>query len=527
MASRSSLPAPAKRVKSLEEQHADKEEERVQIKGPPPLWDENLPPIYTTDANLQDLSYVFSQEFKTMQKDVSGGASVKDLYIVTSGTTASPIVRINIVAYAVSYGDLPLLRFCGRFDADFEIKKEIFGMQLTPLGLLLFFIDTGYIPIGERQYDTFAWTITRGANPNGDGGPVSRGSNTMLTVFQKSAALATIAVMMDLCKLMVDYGADVASLRSSPRKPFDYIVRELETYAAARVVANTATPPVLCPCGNDVAVSECHGAKDGVPLHPRQLCGCSSGKIYAKCCFKKRYFFRENLTQYMPPKQVTSGDDALILDKILQQKKAALLEAGMSEEDLAKMSVAQILRSVTADSLVAKEQQNVLKGLQDMVDVDPCFKYVMIKLKFLFPRPWRSNGMVKISKHEGEERRDIWNLQVDEYIAQKTSLGDTRSDEDIARQCKIDANGVALWKQCAYPACPIQETTPGQFKSCAKCRIVYYCGQNCQREHWPTHKKECGEDHTEHFLPSQRAVNDKVSTMSSGLDGDNPGCISS
>jgi hypothetical protein len=519
-------PAPV-REKSREERRADAEEERVRIKGPPPLWDENLPPGCTTDGLCETSSYIFSLDFKKIEKAVSEGVPLKNISI----STATPI-QVNIVTFAVTYGDLPLLRFCGRFDADFEIKQEIFGESVTPLGQLLLFMDTGCVPIGQRQYDGFRWMITRGVNPNGDGGTMSHGSRTMLTVFQKSASLATTPAMMDLCKLMVDYGADIASLRSSPRKPYDNIVRELEAYAAARTAANTAMPPVLCPCGNDVAVSECHGAKDGVPLHPRQYCGCKSGKVYAKCCFKRRYFYRETLKTYLPPPRIlAAGDSAGFMYKQLQRRETELLESGMSKEELGKMKLVDMLMpgvEHTADSLNAMQQRGMLQIAQDMADVDPCFKYAIGKCEFHYARPWKSNGMLKISKHEGEKRRDEWNADVDEYIAKKTSLGDTRSDEDIARQCKVDANGAALWKRCTYPACPIQETTPGQFKSCAKCRIVHYCGQNCQREHWPTHKKECGQDHTEHFLPSQRALNEKMSTVSAALpNGDAPGCITS
>jgi hypothetical protein len=34
----------------------------------------------------------------------------------------------------------------------------------------------------------------------------------------------------------------------------------------------------------------------------------------------------------------------------------------------------------------------------------------------------------------------------------------------------------------------MSETKP---KRCAKCRLAYYCNQECQKQHWPTHKHEC------------------------------------
>jgi hypothetical protein len=118
-------------------------------------------------------------------------------------------------------------------------------------------------------------------------------------------------------------------------------------------------------------------------------------------------------------------------------------------------------------------QQEVMGELvRDMTNVDAGFKYAMTKVDF-------------------QKRRDGWNAAVDEYIVKKISLGDTRSDEDIARQCNVDANEPALWKRCAFPTFIVEEKAPGELKSC---RIVYYCGRSCQSEHWPTHKKECGQD---------------------------------
>lgn len=29
---------------------------------------------------------------------------------------------------------------------------------------------------------------------------------------------------------------------------------------------------------------------------------------------------------------------------------------------------------------------------------------------------------------------------------------------------------------------------------CSRCKIVYYCDQECQRANWPEHKKVCGKE---------------------------------
>ena len=42
---------------------------------------------------------------------------------------------------------------------------------------------------------------------------------------------------------------------------------------------------------------------------------------------------------------------------------------------------------------------------------------------------------------------------------------------------------------CEY--CRKQEPAPHAFSMCSRCRVTYYCGNDCQRVHWPTHKKTC------------------------------------
>ncbi|KAJ7493837.1 hypothetical protein FB451DRAFT_1336012 [Mycena latifolia] len=50
-----------------------------------------------------------------------------------------------------------------------------------------------------------------------------------------------------------------------------------------------------------------------------------------------------------------------------------------------------------------------------------------------------------------------------------------------------------LLKICSHPDCAAQETKPTQFKQCAACHQVTYCGQPCQKADWKRHKHECQE----------------------------------
>jgi len=45
--------------------------------------------------------------------------------------------------------------------------------------------------------------------------------------------------------------------------------------------------------------------------------------------------------------------------------------------------------------------------------------------------------------------------------------------------------------RCGNPSCLKEEGCSGDFKKCARCNQVPYCGKDCQKVHWKTHKLEC------------------------------------
>lgn len=44
-------------------------------------------------------------------------------------------------------------------------------------------------------------------------------------------------------------------------------------------------------------------------------------------------------------------------------------------------------------------------------------------------------------------------------------------------------------KTCANAACCQVELTAGEYKTCSKCRLVYYCSVSCQTTDWKRHKR--------------------------------------
>jgi hypothetical protein len=93
-----------------------------------------------------------------------------------------------------------------------------------------------------------------------------------------------------------------------------------------------------------------------------------------------------------------------------------------------------------------------------------------------------------------------------------------RDDLEICQLNKVNWRGTALFRPCGNSTSDscvlLQEQTENAFKFCSKCCITVYCSANCQRQHWPVHKKCCGDIETETELPSSAALN---SVMREGI----------
>jgi hypothetical protein len=52
---------------------------------------------------------------------------------------------------------------------------------------------------------------------------------------------------------------------------------------------------------------------------------------------------------------------------------------------------------------------------------------------------------------------------------------------------------------------------------CSSCKCVKYCSKNCQTEHWPEHKKECGKSKAKVSEPEHTAEEEDLSEEMKGL----------
>lgn len=286
---------------------------------------------------------------------------------------------------------------------------------------------------------------------------------------------------------MLDYGGDPSTLTqcSDPS-----IQRALQVYHAVRTKKNTGNLPILCPCGHDVPIELCHGIEEGVPLHDRQHCFCRSGKKYAKCCKKRRYYYRESIEKEIPPSIYIT--DRGTLDAMLEQiRQPDFIKQYDGDKPIFTSMEIKVMAKFMQDTCYSTANDMIKSG---DTRIDHCFQWILKHPKndFYYARLWRKPGSASsdfpIDKVELTLRSNQWNSWVDEYISKKDSFYwmKKRSDVEIAQLNKVSWRGTALFRPCGNRShsgggCKKQqEETLNDFKMCSKCMITAYCSQVCR-----------------------------------------------
>jgi len=102
------------------------------------------------------------------------------------------------------------------------------------------------------------------------------------------------------------------------------------------------------------------------------------------------------------------------------------------------------------------------------------------------------------SDEEEEQQPQMSNKKLKQKKKQQEDVSDTDRFETIVSSFALISSLTLSKKKltfgCDGPECQKKESEIGQFKKCAKCKKVRYCGRECQVAAWKTggHKEVCG-----------------------------------
>ncbi|CAA7262693.1 unnamed protein product [Cyclocybe aegerita] len=322
--------------------------------------------------------------------------------------------------------------------------------------------------------------------------------------------LACLAKDWDIIGLLFEHGAnDTISSSTSTFKATFPTASDRKRYtalvAAKRLPEGQQRPARMCPCWSGKRVSECHGKLGAkVPYPLDYVCVCGSEKTYRRCCSRKAKLsvieeWKSDICRIMH--RYDEKDDMAEINQKLQE----LMKKGQLMEDSLRRAIG-LPEDPAKNHTMYTDPNEFGKRVTEQGLVDPAFGYAMCRYPDRVPLP--VDRTVR-SRQVMEGRHAIWNSLVDEYIALGT---DSRSAFEIARAAKVGTWGGAYIRQCEGENCDkVEQKDVEKLQQCIKCQMAVYCGRECQKSAWPTHKKVCSTPaQRPQLLPSQMAVLKKV-----------------
>jgi hypothetical protein len=220
----------------------------------------------------------------------------------------------------------------------------------------------------------------------------------------------------------------------------------------------------------------------------------AAGTLLRTVRAEKRAFFREALSPARVPPLVTLGEDLLVVvageamfhylsfrdvapfETLVIGVRAALT-AALSLEVLGALDVGNRLRQVVCTSVATllrgvfgtgPKRRRMLSALRS--GYSPIQPATVAALRRLDARLTAAIGDPRqlMVPREGLE-------------TQALAMGVATANQDVAR------HGLHT---CTLPACDAAEPHPRFFKCCSRCRSVYYCSPEHQRQDWPRHRAE-------------------------------------
>eukprot|EP00961_Rhodomonas_salina_P280554 3789586-Rhodomonas_salina.2 len=408
-----------------------KSEQNGAEEQPPPFYDENLAPEY------QD-SMVFKEPWKGVLHNVYKGDDC-DVGVLFNHQPIDEI-QFRHLHFGVIHADLPWLVAILRRGAVIDAPSK----KGTPLHLLCSsirvmgeFTNRNDSALPRSRVAILKFLLSVGADPNvvllhddlqaagsrhsrrrtargGRGQETAIDMSTIPSGMQASpmheAALMTSDELATrIFDLLLQHKADPTLRNRSGKTALDILQSRGRAALHAAVqemierYKNTSRPARLCPCNSGTLLEDCHGAKHGVPIHPRMICPCerkrTKGQVYGKCCKKRGFPMRETLDTILQETTIRDKPAVEMIGKYMDGMKQAAAEAGVDVES-EEFENSPLFPSMDGDGGLEEHNAQVramnMELIQPLVEegkVDPAYLFAANKCDFFNAKPWRKNNV--------------------------------------------------------------------------------------------------------------------------------------